>query len=92
MPLVHEIWEHEEDGMVLHELCFAGPRGDAQRSYLPNSARLLGTFEANCHFEAMTIFHQYLGREPYTTDQPWHYEPYPAEWEAEQRGNSSTPP
>jgi len=70
--------------MVLHTCCLAGPRGDGCRRTLAPGARLLATFEAGSHFDAMTAYHCYLGREPYTTDQPWDYQAYPAEWLAEQ--------
>jgi len=78
--LVHEIWESAEDGMVLHTCCLAGKLGAACRETLPSSSRLLTTFVAACHFEAMMIYNEFLGREPYTTDQPDDYRTYPAEW------------
>ena len=78
--LVHEIWESTENGMVLDSCCLAGPLGDGARQYLAENARLLTTFRAGSHFEAMTFYHRYLGREAYTTPFDWDYEPYPAEW------------
>jgi hypothetical protein len=75
--LVHEVWEEVEDGMVLHTFCLSGPRGENCRRTLAPGARLLATFEASSHFEAMTIYNRILGREPYTTDEPWDYQPYP---------------
>jgi hypothetical protein len=78
--LVHEVWEEIEDGMVLHSCCLAGPMGEKSRQMLAANARLLTTFKAGSHFEAMTIYNQFLGREAYTTDQPWDYTPYPEEW------------
>lgn len=83
--LVHEIWEAVCDGMVLHTCCLAGPRGDGCRSTRSPNARLLTTFEAGCHFDAMTEYYRILGRGEYTTDQPWDYQPHPVEWVAEQR-------
>jgi hypothetical protein len=83
--LVHEVWEEiGEDGMVLHRCCLAGPGGEGCRRTLAAGARLLLTYEAGSHFEAMTIYNRFLGREPYSTDQPWDYEPYPEEWYREQ--------
>ncbi len=32
----------------------------------------------------MQIYNAYLGREPYTTDQSWDFEPYPESWKAAQ--------
>jgi hypothetical protein len=78
--LVHEVWEETVDGMLLHCCCLAGPMGDGCRSTLSPDARLVQTFEASSHFEAMTFYNALLGRERYTTDQPWDYEPYPAGW------------
>jgi len=46
---------------------------------------LLTTFEAGSHVEAMTIYNRYLGRGPYTTNEPWDYQPYPDEWLAAQQ-------
>ncbi len=82
--LVHEVWEELSEGMVLHSCCFAGPLGDAQRKFMGPGARLLTTFEAGSHFEAMVIYHRYLG-ESYTTNQPQDYEAYPYEWLKAQR-------
>jgi hypothetical protein len=66
--------------MVLHTCCLAGPNGDGCRRNLELGARLLTTFEADSHYEAMTIYHRYLDREPYTTREPWDHQPYPDEW------------
>jgi hypothetical protein len=82
--LIHEIWEHVCDGMVLHSCCLTGPGGDVCRGLLEPNARLLTTFEAGSHFEAMTIYNRYLRHESYTTREPWDFEPYPDEWLAEQ--------
>lgn len=83
--LVHEVWDEIVDGMVLHSCCLAGPRGNGQRSYLAPDAKLIETFEAASHFEAMTLYHNLLGRERYTTDDPHAYEPYPEQWRLEQQ-------
>ena len=78
--LVHEIWETTEDGMVLHTCCLAGSLGAACRETLSADSRLLITFVAGCHFDAMTIYHSFLGREPYSTDHHDDYRAYPEEW------------
>jgi hypothetical protein len=83
--LVHEVWEEISDGMVLHTCCLCGPRGADCRHTLATGARLLTTFEAGSHFEAMTAYHRYLDREAYTTDQAWDHQPYPTEWQVEQQ-------
>jgi hypothetical protein len=72
--------------MVLHTCCLAGPQGDDCRHTLAPNARLLTSFEAGSHFEAMTIYHRGLGREPYSTNEAWDYEPYPEDWLVEQQG------
>jgi hypothetical protein len=79
--LVHEIWEETtDDGMILHSCCLAGVLGAECRKSLAPNARLLSTFEAGSHFEAMTIYHEYLDREKYTTIYEQDYLPYPREW------------
>jgi hypothetical protein len=78
--LVHEIWEFTENGMILHACCLAGLRGEEQRRYLGDQSRLLTTFRAANHFDAMTFYHRYLGREAYTTPYEQDHLPYPAEW------------
>jgi hypothetical protein len=77
--LTHEIWEETVDGMVLHSCCLAGQQGDACRHALGPNARLLQTFDAGNHFEAMTIYNQQLGREPYTSNYLSDFDPYPHE-------------
>lgn len=78
--LIHEIWEEDSDGMILHTCCLAGPLGDSCRKSLEKGARLVTTFEAGSHFEAMNIYNQCLGREKYTSTESWDYLPYPDEW------------
>jgi hypothetical protein len=73
------------DGMVLHSCCLAGPRGDRCRSVLASNARLIQTFKAASHFEAMNFYHTLLGREPYTTNQACDHQSYPEQWQQEQR-------
>jgi hypothetical protein len=86
--LVHEVWEEVSGGMVLHGCCLADPLGADFRQHLEAGARLLTTFEAGSHFEAMTIYYRYLGRGAYTTHEPWDYQPYPDEWLTEQRSQA----
>jgi hypothetical protein len=83
--LIHEVWVEVVDGMTLESCCLAGPRGNDQRALLAPGARLIATFEAGCHYEAMTTYHRLLGREVYTTKHAWDHEPYPEEWLAEQQ-------
>jgi hypothetical protein len=54
---------------------------------LGDGAKLVWTFEAGSHFEAMTKYNKFLGREPYTTDQERDHAPYPDEWRQRQRAS-----
>jgi hypothetical protein len=79
--LMLEVWEDSgENGEPLPNLCYAGPLGDDHRTRLSPKARLLTTFEAGSHFEAMTIYYKLMGWGQYTTDQEWDHKPYPEEW------------
>jgi hypothetical protein len=79
--LMLEVWEDfGESGEPLPNLCYAGPLGDGHRARLSPKARLLTTFEAGSHNEAMTIYYKLMGWGQYTTDQEWDYKPYPEEW------------
>jgi hypothetical protein len=80
VDLLHEIWVETCDGMELESLCRAGPDGDGARKLLAPNARLIHTFAAGSYFEAMTLYHRYLDRPPYTTVHSMDHEPYPAEW------------
>ena len=79
--LVHEIWL-DADGH--HGCCLAGPAGEDFRRLLDARARLIHALSASSHFNAMQIYNAYLGREPYTTDQSWDFDPYPESWKAAQ--------
>jgi hypothetical protein len=83
--LVHEIWVSAEgnEGCVL-----AGPGGEETRKlWFVANARLLHTFEAGSHLEAMRYYNAYLGREPYVSAYPSEdAAPYPEDWLSEQRG------
>jgi hypothetical protein len=72
--LRHEVWI-DADGLPM--CCLAGANGDAARKNLESGAKLVWTFEAESHFEAMTKYHQYLGREPYATEHPEDFISYP---------------
>jgi hypothetical protein len=82
--LRHEVWVGA-DG--LPGCCLAGPDGEAaRRLFAEGGAKLVWTFEACSHFDAMVKYHQYLGREPYTTEYAQDHEPYPDEWFKAQTG------
>lgn len=75
----------DEHGSMLESCCLAGPDGDGHRKMFAQNARLVHTFTAGSHFEAMTIYYRFIGRGPYTTEFQWDYESYPAEWLARQK-------
>jgi hypothetical protein len=85
VTLVHEVWEEPDaSGQMLPSVCLAGSHGDSFRALLKPGSRLVATFTASSHFDAMTKYHAMYGWNPYTTDQAWDYEPYPEEWAAVQ--------
>lgn len=89
--LVHEIWEVTDDhGSLLPALCLAGPDGEQFRTLLRQEhedARCVHRFEAENHFEAMTIYHRRYGWGPYSTEMARDREPYLEEWAVRQNGD-----
>lgn len=86
VQLLHEIWtEPDAEGRLLESCCLAGPDGDDFRRQLSPEAKLVHTFTAGSHFEAMTIYNRRLGRGPYTTEHAQDFEPYPDEWQVRQQ-------
>jgi hypothetical protein len=92
--LIHEIWETVDDKVRTSGLCLAGPDGDQFRELLHAEAgsnadgaapKLLRSFEADSHFEAMTIYYQHYGWDEHKTDFSEDREPYPEEWAKRQR-------
>ena len=87
--LIHEIWLCPDDqGQWLPACLLAGPDGDAARRLLEPGSRLIHTFEAASHFEAMTAYYRFMDFGTYTTDQAWDYQPYPEDRAQRQRGES----
>ncbi len=60
----HEIWEDAEG---LTTLCLADERGDACRQLLEPGSKLIHTFFASSHYDAMTIYYQFMDWGVYTT-------------------------
>lgn len=75
--LVHEMWE-KADGLTM--VCLAGPDGEGARLLLGPGARLVWTFEAGSHVEAMSLYYARKGWGEYTTVYARDREPYPSEW------------
>ena len=84
--LIHEVWE---DLNGLPGLCLAGPDGDGFRELLDKPARLVRRFKAGSHFEAMTIYYDFLGEGVYTSDFAIDREPYPDDWAERQSAAKS---
>jgi hypothetical protein len=80
--LKHEVWK---DAKGLPMCCLAGPDGDGARDLNEPGAKLVWTFEAGSHFEAMTTYNDYLDRGEYTTTFEQDHAPYPDEWLERQR-------
>ena len=72
----HQVWNSPEG---LTTLCFADERGDGSRSFLEPGSTLIHTFLASSHYEAMTIYYQFMDRGVYTTIFEQDKEPY-AKW------------
>jgi hypothetical protein len=83
--LLHEVWidVDEETGESLTSLLHAGPGGYEARALL-HEAPLAHTFYAGSHFEAMSLYREFLGEGPYTAEHPQDHEPYPDSWLEEQ--------
>lgn len=61
----HEVWEDEEG---LPGLCLADSRGNDFRSLMEPGSKLIHTFYASSHYEAMTIYYQFMDWGVYTTE------------------------
>ncbi len=86
--LLHELWQDTGEGDYGHyTFCHAGPLGDGARASLSPKAKLIWTVEAGSHFEAMTLYYQFMGWGEYTTHHEWDFKPYPDEWFETQRAS-----
>ncbi|HUB40548.1 MAG TPA: hypothetical protein VMA72_17005 [Streptosporangiaceae bacterium] len=65
--MLHELWDDPE-GDSRYIFCLAGPWGDPARSALSLSDHLARTVEADCHFQAMTLYYEHVGWGTYTSD------------------------
>ena len=61
----HEVWE---DSQGLTTLCLADERGDDCRKLLEPDSKLIHTFYASNHCEAMTIYYKFMDWGTYTTE------------------------
>jgi len=53
----HQVWKDSEG---LTGVCFANSKGDDYRNLLENDSKLIHTFYASSHFEAMTIYYEFM--------------------------------
>jgi len=75
--LLHEVWEEPgEEGNMLPGLCLAGLDGDGFRALLDPNSRLVATFWASCHVEAMNKYYAIVGYGEYVNDEEWSHKPY----------------
>ena len=71
--LKHEVWQDKEG---LTTLCLADKHGDDCRKLLEPESKLIYTFFADSHFEAMTIYYKFMDFGIYTTDFEIDKQPY----------------
>jgi hypothetical protein len=66
MALVsHDIWMNKE-GLTM--LVFSGDLGKEARALLEEGSELIHSFDANSHFDAMTIYYEFMGWGKYETE------------------------
>jgi hypothetical protein len=53
----HQVWINSEG---LTGVCFASSKGDDYRKLMEKNSRLIHTFYASSHFEAMTVYYAYM--------------------------------
>ncbi|WP_295460471.1 hypothetical protein [uncultured Pseudomonas sp.] len=63
----HELWQEPEGCQTF---CLAGAHGDGARALLHPDAKLVWEVEAECYFEAMTKYYEYMQWGEYVTDFP----------------------
>ncbi|MCB9173859.1 MAG: hypothetical protein H6589_04555 [Flavobacteriales bacterium] len=69
----HDIWTNPED---LPMLCFSGELGAESRTLLEPNSKIVHSFYAESHFEAMTIYYEYMDWGVYETEFEVDKEPY----------------
>ena len=69
----HEVWEDVEG---LTTLCLADERGNDCRNLLEPGSKLIHSFYADSHFEAMTIYYKFMDWGIYTTEFEIDKQPY----------------
>lgn len=69
----HEVWEDLEG---LTTLCLSDERGDDCRKLLEPGSKLIHTFYASSHYDAMTIYYKFMDWGIYTTEFEIDKQPY----------------
>jgi hypothetical protein len=69
----HEVWKDLEG---LTTLCLADERGDGCRELLEPESKLIYSFYAENHYEAMTIYYKFMNWGTYTTEFEIDKQPY----------------
>lgn len=73
LSYLHEVWIDLEG---LTTLCLANQTGDKCRSLLEPGSKLIYTFRASNHYEAMTIYYQFMNWGEYKTEFEIDKQPY----------------
>jgi hypothetical protein len=69
----HEVWKDKDE---LTTLCLADESGNDSRKLLEPESKLIHSFYAESHYEAMTIYYKYMNWGIYTTEFEIDKEPY----------------
>jgi len=69
----HDIWNNPED---LPMLCFSDELDAESRTLLEPNSKIVHSFYAESHFEAMTIYYEYMNWGVYETEFEVDREPY----------------
>ncbi len=69
----HDIWEDPE-GLTL--LCFSGELGAESRKLLKPNSKIIRSFDADSHFDAMTKYYAFMDRGKYKSDFEEDKQPY----------------
>ncbi|RKD90183.1 hypothetical protein [Mangrovibacterium diazotrophicum] len=69
----HDIWQYREG---LTSLCFSGDLGEESRSLLEPDSKIIHSFYADSHFDAMTKYFVFMGWGKYETEFDIDKQPY----------------
>jgi hypothetical protein len=65
VKIKHDIWNNPEE---LSVLCFSGDLGIGSRILLEPNSKIIHSFYAESHFEAMTLYYEYMNWGVYETE------------------------